>query len=597
MSTNLTNLKGGEFLVNSMNFADIYTPEDLTEDQILFKSAIEDFVKNRILPNIQKIDKQEPGLTPKLMEEAGELGVLGAGIPEEYGGLGLDFNTETVIAENLGKTNSFSVSVAAHSGIGTLPILYFGTEAQKTKYLPGLSNGQIKAAYCLTEPDSGSDALAAKTRADLSPDGTHYIINGQKMWITNGGFADMFIVFAKIDGKDFTGFIVDKNTEGLTLGAEEDKLGIKGSSTRQVFFNNVKIPKENVLGEIGKGHKIAFNVLNIGRYKLCALVMGGCKAVLEVATHYAIDRHQFGQSIANFGAIKHKLAEMAIRTFACESATYKTSGLITNKISELVAAGKSKPQAKLEAAEEYAIECAILKVHGSETLDYVVDENVQIHGGSGFSEEYPAARAFRDARINRIFEGTNEINRLLLVGMLLKKALKGTIDIMTPALAVQKELTSFAGFDTPNPDDTFHNEKKYIANAKKAILMVAGAAVQKYTTEIENEQEVMMDVADMLIGLYTAESSLERAQQILQSDAPAHIKSISTDCVKVYTYSSIEDIAKSGREAINYFASGDMMKIMQMGLKRFTTTEPFDSISARRRIADHLIETGGILMA
>jgi hypothetical protein len=525
-----------------------------------------------------------------LLTEAGELGLLGAGVPEEYGGMGVDFNTETILAEHLGPSHSFGVAVAAHSGIGTLPILYFGSEALKQKYLPGLASGKLKAAYCLTEPGSGSDALAAKTRADLTEDGKHYIINGQKMWITNGGFADVYTVFAKIDGEHFTGFVVDADTPGLTRGEEEDKMGIKGSSTCQIFFDNVKIPVENLLGEAGKGHKIAFNVLNIGRYKLCAMVMGGAKEATSVAVKYAIERHQFGVPIASFGAIKYKIAEMAIRTFAAESATYRTSALINDKISELVEGGKDKVTAKLEAAEEYGIECAILKVLGSEVLDYVVDEAVQIFGGTGYSEEYPVARFYRDSRINRIFEGTNEINRMLTVGMMLKRTMKGQLDLMGPAMAIQKELMSIPDFGD-EPEGYLAREKKALGQAKKAILMVAGAAVQKFMLEFEKEQEIMMDLSDMLIELYAAESTILRVEKL------HNLKPESSDLFQniaiCYLSDALERINISGKHAISAFAEGDELRMMLLGLKRFTKFDPVNTTAIRRAVADYIIGAAG----
>ena len=584
-------LKGGEFLIKDEPANSVFIPEEFSEEQKMFSDMANDFLKSRVWPNVVKLDKhEEPGLMVKLLEEAGELGVLGAGLPEEYGGMGVDFNTETILSEHLGPSHSFGVAAAAHSGIGTLPLLYFGTEAQKQKYLPDLATGKIKAAYCLTEPGSGSDALAAKTRADLTEDAKHYLINGQKMWITNAGFADLFTVFAKIGGEHFTAFLIDANTPGITLGEEEEKLGIKGSSTRQIFFENVKIPVENLLGEAGKGHKIAFNVLNIGRYKLCAMVMGGAKEATSVAVKYANERYQFGVPISSFGAIKHKIGEMAVRSFAAESATYRTSALINDKIKELVAGGTDKVSAKLLAAEEYGIECAILKVLGSEVLDYVVDEAVQIFGGTGYSEEDPVARYYRDSRINRIFEGTNEINRMLTVGMMLKRALKGQLDLMGPALAITKELTSIPDFGD-EPEGYLAKEKKALAQAKKAILMVAGAAVQKFMMDFEKEQEIMMNLADMLIDLYAAESTILRVEK-LRSIKPES-SNLFENIAKCFMSDALERINLSGKHAVTAFAEGDELRMMLLGLKRFTKNEPINTTAVRREVANYIIEAGG----
>ncbi len=583
-------LKGGEFLVKETLSQDVFIRNEISEEQKMFSQTADDFITNRVQPNVQKIDKGAHDLVIQLMKESADLGLLGAAVPEEYGGMGSDLVTDTVINEEIGKGHSFAAAFAAHTGIGTLPILYFGTAEQKQKYLPGLSSGDLKAAYCLTEPGSGSDALGAKTKAVLSEDGKHYIINGNKMWITNGGFADIFTVFAKIDGDKFTGFIVDAKSEGVSLGSEEDKLGIKGSSTRQVFFQNVKVPVENVLGEIGKGHKIAFNVLNIGRYKLCVLALGGSKKSVSTAVKYANERVQFNVPISSFGAIKHKLAEMAIRTYACEAATYRTAGLIDDKINELVAKGVDKVQAKLQAAEEYSIECAILKVFGSEVLDFAVDEAVQIFGGTGFSEEYPVARAYRDSRINRIFEGTNEINRLLSVGQLVKKAMKGEVDLMTPAMAVQKELMSVPDFSSSSSDDFFAAEKTALQNAKKAILMTAGAAVQKFMQNLEKEQEVIMNIADMLIELFACESVLLSTEKLMGVKGEEAC-TLQTDMTRVYISDALERINLSGKHAIASFNDGDMLRIMLMGLKRFTKYDAYNTVAARRRIADKLIET------
>lgn len=584
-----TALKGGEWIVKESAPQDVFTPEDLNEEQLMIKGMATDFVETEIDPILDRIDAQEEGLVPSLLDKAGELGLLGMAIPEEYNGFGKDVNTNTVVTEVIGGAHAFAVALSAHTGIGTLPILYFGNEAQKAKYLPGLATGELKASYCLTEPGSGSDALGAKTKAVLSEDGKHYIINGQKMWITNAGFADVFIVFAKIDGEKFTGFIVERDMEGVSFGAEEHKLGIKGSSTRQVFFQDVKVPVENLLGEIGKGHKIAFNILNIGRYKLAAAAVGGAKRAATVSIKYANERNQFGQPISNFGAIQYKLAEQAIRIYAGETISYRASGLIEDKEKELISAGKPHSEALLAAAEEYSIECAILKVVGSEILDYVVDEAVQVHGGYGFSEEYPAARAYRDSRINRIFEGTNEINRLLTVDMLVRKAMGGAIDLMTPAMAVQKELMSVPDFGGDEPTGVFAAEYKALKNAKKAALITAGAAFQKLMQKMKEEQEIVMDIADMLSEIFTMESMLLRTEKIIASKGEAEAAPY-IDMTKVYISDALERINVSGKHAISAFAEGDELRMLLMGLKRFTKHEPVNTRTLRRNIAAKLID-------
>jgi alkylation response protein AidB-like acyl-CoA dehydrogenase len=584
-------LKGGAFLIVNQDAQSIFIPEEFTEEQKMIRDMTNDFITTKIRPYIAKIDKQleNPHMVPQLLEEAGELGLLGASLPEEYGGMGIDFNSETILTEELGASQSWGVAFAAHTGIGTLPIYYFGTAKQKQQYLPGLATGKIKAAYCLTEPDSGSDALSAKTKAVLSEDGKHYILTGQKMWITNGGFADVFTVFAKIDGQHFTAFIVDGNSDGITLGDEEIKLGIKGSSTRQIFFENVKVPVENLLGEIGKGHKIAFNVLNIGRYKLCAMVMGGSKRVTSIATNYANERHQFGVPISSFGAIRHKLAEMAIKTFAVESATYRTSELIHRQIVSLTDAGLSKSDAKLKAAEEYSIECAILKVFGSESLDYCVDEAVQIFGGTGYSEEYPVARFYRDSRINRIFEGTNEINRMLAVGQMIKKALKGELDLMGPAMKIQSELMEIPDFGAEEDISFLAAENKAIEGAKKAILMVAGAAAQKFMMDIENQQEILMKLADMAIDVFGAESALLRTEKLVSKVGESGA-SLQLEMSRCFLSDALERIFLSGKHAVSAFAEGDELRMMLLGLKRFTRFEPYNTIAGRQKIAQFMID-------
>lgn len=588
-NTTVAAIPGGAFLIQPSAPEATFTPEEFTEEQRAIARMCQEFLDKEVFPKLVQIDAQEPGLMEELLNKAGELGLLGAAFPEALGGLGEDFVTSCIITEGLGGGHSFPVAVTAHNGIGSLPILYFGTEAQKQKYIPKLATGEMKGAYALTEPGSGSDALGARTTATLSTDGTQYILNGQKIWITNAGFADVFTVFAKIDGKDFTAFIVDKGTPGLSLGAEEHKLGIKGSSTRQVFFENCTIPVENVLGEIGKGHVIAFNILNIGRMKLAAATQGGAKGALKTTINYAKTREQFKTPIATFGAIQHKLAEMVIRIMVTESALYRSARWIVAKEEELRGEGKDEAAALLGAAEEYAIECAMLKVIGSEALDYVVDEGVQIHGGNGFSDEYDISRAYRDSRINRIFEGTNEINRLLTLDMYLKRAMKGRINLMGPAMAVSKELMSIPDFGS-GEEGVFIAETKAIENFKKAILMCAGAAVQKLMLKIEGEQEILMNLADMANDTFQAESLLLRAQKM---ESSGHAQAgLLADATRTFMADAADRIAHSGKNAINAFAEGDEQRMMLMGLKRFTKVAAFNTKDARRRIAAAALEAG-----
>jgi len=582
--------KGGEWLIKESQAADCFTPEDFNEEQLMVKDMCLQFLAVEILPNVDRIDKMEAGLMPALMVKAGEQGLLGASVPEALGGLGKDFITSTLVNEGLGGGFSFSVAIAAHTGIGTLPILYFGTDAQKNKYIPKLASGEWKGAYGLTEPNSGSDALGAKTIAKLSDDGKNYILNGQKCWITNGGFADVYTVFAKIDGDKFSAFIIERGMEGFTQGPEEHKMGIKGSSTVQLYFQDCKVPVENLLGEVGKGHIIAFNILNIGRLKLCAAALGGAKMSVSDSITYAKTREQFQTAIANFGAIKYKLAETAIRIFASESALYRTSKWVEDKEKELEAAGKPFNEALLGGAEEYAVECAILKVHGSEVLDYVVDEGVQIHGGNGFSDEYPASRGYRDSRINRIYEGTNEINRLLTVDMILKRAMKGKLDLMGPAMAVSKELMSIPDFGSED-ESPYANERKTILNLKKSILMVAGAAVQKLMMKISDEQEILMNIADMAIETFVAESTLLRVIKMSEQKGEAAVP-LQADMMHCYLTDAVDKVNKAGKEAINAFATGDEQRMMLLGLKRFTKATPFNTKDARRRLADKMIDAG-----
>lgn len=587
---NVSLLKGGEWLIKESGFRETFIPEDFTEEQIMVRDMCLQFLQTEVIPLVERIDKLEPGLMPALMEKAGELGLLGPSVPEELGGLGKDFVTSTLVSEGLGGGYSFSVAMSAHAGIGTLPILYFGTEQQRQKYIPNLAIGKWKGSYGLTEPGSGSDALGAKTTAILSPDGKDYIINGQKCWITNGGFADIYTIFAKVDGDKFTCFILERGTEGFTQGPEEHKMGIKGSSTVQLYFQDCKVPVENVLGEVGKGHVIAFNILNIGRLKLAAAAIGGAKLALSNTILYANTREQFKTAISNFGAIKHKIAEMAIQIYAGESAVYRTAKNIEDREIDLLNDGKPFTAAMLGAAEEYAIECAILKVHGSELLDYVVDEGVQIHGGNGFSDEYLISKAYRDSRINRIYEGTNEINRLLTVDMILKRAMKGKLDLLGAAVNVQKELLAIPDFGN-GFEEIFASERKVVSNMKKAILMTAGAAVQSLKANLQGEQEILMNIADMMIETFIAETILLRVMKIADKKGTS-AAALQIDMMHCYLNDAVDKINKSGKEAINAFASGDEQKMMLLGLKRFTRFEPFNSKDARRRIADQLIDDG-----
>jgi alkylation response protein AidB-like acyl-CoA dehydrogenase len=583
-------IKGGEFLIRETDANNVFIPEEWSEEQKMIGQTCHDFIAQEITPKLDEIDSMEkPELMPSLLDKAGELGLLGTSVPEEYGGFGMNFNTSMLVAEIFGTAHSFAVAISAHTGIGTLPILYYGTEAQKKKYLPNLASGKWKAAYCLTEPDSGSDANSGKTKAVLSADGKHYVINGQKMWITNGGFADVFILFAKIDNdKNLSAFIVEKEFGGITMNEEEKKMGIKGSSTRQIFFNDCKVPVDNLLSDRENGFKIAVNILNIGRIKLGAAAVGGSKGIISNAVNYSNERKQFGTSISNFGAIKHKIAQMTTKVFASESAHYRAGQNVDDAYDSLVAGGMDDAQAKLKSVEEFAIECAILKVHGSEVLDYCADEGVQIYGGMGFSAEGPMDRAYRDARINRIFEGTNEINRMLCVDMLMKRAMTGTIDLMTPAMAVQKELMSIPDIGVSDSDELFAKEKKALTNLKKAGLMVAGAAVQKFMQKLGEEQEILMNMADMMIEGYVAESTLLRVEKLVAQKGEEAVKT-QIDMMRVYLHEAIEKAASAGREAINSFTSGDEQRMMLMGLKRFTKIEPMNLKDARRRIADYAI--------
>lgn len=579
------NLQGGAFIVSTTDPSQVFIPEDFNEEQLMVAKSCEEFLEKEILNRLDAIDSHEdPNLMPSLMDKAGELGLLGTSVPAEYGGFGMDFNTSMLVAEVIGGGHAFAVALSAHTGIGTLPIVYYGNNEQKSKYLPKLGTGEWKAAYCLTEPDSGSDANSGKTKAVLSADGSHYLLTGQKMWITNGGFADIFIVFAKIEqDKNLTAFIVEKSFGGVTMNEEEHKMGIRGSSTRQIFFNDCPVPAYNMLSSRENGFKIAVNILNIGRIKLAAAAIGAAKRVGTIARQYAAERKQFGVSINSFGAIQYKLAEQHIRTYVTESATYRAGQDIEDKQKELLAGGMDEIQSKLKGVEQFAIECALMKVHASEVLDYVVDEGVQVYGGMGYSADAPMERAYRDSRINRIFEGTNEINRLLAVGTLLKKAMKGEIDLIGPAMKVQQEIMAIPDFGGEAPQGFMAKETAQIGQLKKAFLMVAGAAVQKLMTRIEQEQEIMMYLADMLIEIYVAESALLRTQKLasLKGENSVTLQAAST---RVYLNDATEKIGLFGRNALQAFAEGDELRMMLMGLKRFTKQDSLNTVKLRKEI-------------
>ena len=584
-------IKGGEFIIRDTAPKDIFTPEEFTEEHKMIASMCEDFIHQEIIPHLDRIDSLEEGLMPSLLKKAGELGLLGLSIPQEYGGMGVDFKTTLLATEYLGLGFSFSVAYGAHTGIGTLPLLYYGNDEQKNKYVAKLASGEWAAAYCLTEPGAGSDANSGKTKAELSSDGKYYSITGQKMWITNGGFANLFTVFAKIeDDENLTAFLVEADSEGISLNPEEKKMGIKGSSTRQVFFNNVKVPVENMLSERGNGFKIALNILNIGRIKLGAAVMGGAKGGIDESVRYALEREQFGRSISKYGAIRHKLAEQVIQTFVIESATYRAGQNIDDAIKGLIEGGMDKAQATLQGIELFAPECAVIKVAGSECLDFVVDEAVQIFGGMGYSAEASVERAYRDSRINRIFEGTNEINRMLTVDMVLRRAMKGELDLMGPAMKVAGELMSIPEIKEPS-NTPLGDEKNMLEGFKKTILMVAGSAVQKLMQTLAKEQEVLMNIADIAIWTYLAESVYLRVQKKIDSQGEAACEH-NIAIAKTYFYDSADKIAKAAKDAIQSFAEGDEARMMLMGLKRFTKTQEFNPKAARQTIAQKLIADG-----
>ena len=584
-------IKGGEFLIKNQEAKDVFIPEEFGEDQLMMASATKEFVEKELDPHREQFEKKDYQLTEDCMKKAGELGLLGISVPSEYGGMGMPFNTSVLICDKIsGANGSFSTAFGAHTGIGTLPILLYGDDTQRKKYLPKLATGEWMGCYCLTEPGAGSDANSGKTKAVLTKDGKNYLITGQKMWISNAGFADVFIVFARIeDDKNITGFILEKEMEGITMGEEEYKLGLNSSSTRQVFFNDVKVPVENMLGGRGNGFKIAMNALNVGRIKLSAAILDACRRVIGLSTSYSNERIQFGIPIAKFGAIKHKLADMAVRTYAIESATYRAGNEIEKNIERLESEGVDHQEAHLKGIEEYAIECSIVKVLGSETIQYCSDEGIQIYGGMGYSADAPMEAAYRDARIARIYEGTNEINRMLLVGMILKKAMKGELDIMTPAMKVASDLMSIPSFEKADESLLFEVEKEHIKKLKKTILMTAGKAAQHFAMEIEKEQEVLMNLADMVIDVYTAESAILRAEKLALKDGEEKAQH-QIVMSKLFLYSSIKNCQRCGEEVILSFTEGDEQRMLLMGLKRFTKGYTINPKNLRRNIADKLIE-------
>lgn len=584
-------LKGGEFLIKESKPEDIFIPEDFSEEQMMMAGATTDFIDKEVAPQRERFEKKDYDFTHDLMKKAGELGLLGISVAEEYGGLGMDFNTSMLVCDRIsGISGSLSTAYGAHTGIGTLPISLYGSEEQKQKYLPKLASGEWMGAYCLTEPGAGSDANSGKSKAELTADGKHYKINGQKIWISNAGFASLFIVFARIeDDKYLTGFIVERDYPGISFGEEEDKLGIRASSTRQVFFNDCMVPVDNLLGERNGGFKIAMNALNYGRIKLAVATLDADRRVTTLATQYANERKQFGQSLSEFGAIQQKIAEMVTQTWVAESATYRAGQDIENHIERLKNNGASLSESKLKGVEEYAIECAILKVFASEVGTYVTDEGVQIYGGMGYSSDTPMEAAYRDVRISRIYEGTNEINRMHSVGMLLKKALKGELDLMTPAMAVASELMEIPSFDTPDYSHLFTLEKETLGKLKKSMLMVAGKAVEKFAMDIEEEQELLMAASNMMIDIYAAESAILRAEKLALRNGE-EATSVQIDMAKLFLYKATERVGQAGREAIYSFTEGDEQRMMLMGLKRFTKlTNPINVKEVRRRIAQEVI--------
>ena len=580
---------GGEFLIKEADANDIFIPEEFDEEQRMIHQTCQDFLDAEVYPNLEKLDKHEPGLMREMIAKAGELGLLGISVPEELEGFNQSFLTTMYANEAIGASNSFAVAFMAQTGIGTLPILYYGNEEQKQKYIPSLATGEKAASYCLTEPNAGSDANSGKTKAVLSEDGKHYILNGQKMWITNGGFADVLTVFAKIDNdRVLSAFIVESDWEGVTINPEEEKMGIKGSSTTQIFFNDVKVPVENLLGRRGEGFRIALNILHIGRIKLGVNTVGASKKAINHSVNYANERKQFGQLISNFGAIKHKLAEQTIRTYVAESATYRASKDIDDAIENLKKEGFDKGKANVEGSAKFAVECALIKIYGSEVLDYVADEAVQIFGGMGFSADMPVDRIYRDSRINRIFEGTNEINRLLAVDTAIKTAQKGEYDLFSHIEKTMQEIENLP--TTTNLEGNYFDvRKQFVKNFKKAVLMTIGAMTAHFNRKFGTEQEIMMNITDMMVPVYNAESTLLRIEKTENLKGADAVK-IQKDILDVFLFDAADEIRKAGKTAITSFAEGKKADLYINALNFFTEIPSVNTKDARRRIADKIIE-------
>ncbi|MGQ4667332.1 acyl-CoA dehydrogenase family protein [Metabacillus halosaccharovorans] len=585
-------IKGGSFLIEDISYDRMFTPEDFTDEQKLIAKTTEDFTVNEVLPHLEDIENHQFEKSVKLLKQAGELGLLGADVPEEYGGFGLDKISSALITEKISRAGSFSLSFGAHVGIGSLPIVLFGNEEQKKKYLPELATGEKIAAYALTEPSSGSDALGAKTTARLNAEGTHYVLNGEKQWITNSGFADVIIVYAKVDGEHFSAFIVERDFPGVSTGPEEKKMGIKGSSTRTVILEDALVPKENLLGELGKGHVIAFNILNIGRYKLAVGTIGGSKRLIDVAVQYANQRQQFKTPISSFSLIQEKLANMAVKTYAMESTVYRTVGLFEDRMSRLTDEEIKDGKEVAQSIAEYAIECSLNKVFGSETLDFVVDEAVQIHGGYGFMAEYEVERVYRDSRINRIFEGTNEINRLLVPGTYLRKALKGELPLFQKAQSLQEELMMLMPEEVG--DGTLEQEKYLLKNAKKIGVLIAGLAAQKYGKELQKEQEVLVNIADIVSNVYAMESAILRTEKAIAKTGEEKNKQ-KLLYTQVYCQEAFNEIESHAKESLIAVESGDSLRMMLSALRKFTRHTPINVIGKKREIASAIIDKNAYL--